>query len=235
MQKKADWADSIKQKLKRYPAFYRLLVLTIAPTFASRNATYKRILSYVDKRTGVIVNVGSGPFMLEKEFTNVDIFPYKNVDVVADAMRLPFRDESVDAIMDIVMLEHTSEPERIIEEMYRVLKKGGYIYTTVPFIFAYHASPEDYKRWTISGVRRLHNRFDEVDCGVEAGPTSALVCILTDWLAILFSFRIQMLYKILYLGFMLTLWPLKFLDVFLIDHPMAKNAAGGFYYLGKKA
>jgi SAM-dependent methyltransferase len=234
MDKKYDWLDSIKSGFKKYPRFYRMLIQVISPVFSFEESSYVKLLQYINKQDKFIVNIGSGPFNLESEFINVDINKYKNVKVLADAQFLPFKNESLDAIVNIVVLEHISEPEKAMEEMYRVLKKGGYIYTDVPFLEGYHASPYDYKRWTASGIQKLHENFEEIEKGVRGGPTSSLVWVLTEWFAIFFSFHNQVLYKILYIFFMLILWPFKFLDVFLIGHPMAKNIACTFYFIGRK-
>jgi len=229
-----DWLDRIKLKVKNYPKLYQIVIDVISPVYGKSNISYKIIKKYVDIENSITLNIGSGPFRLDKNILNVDITPYNNVDVIADGSNLPFKNNSVDAIINVVILEHVPNPECVVNEMYRVLKNGGIIYTVVPFIQGYHASPYDYKRWTSSGVSNLHNNFTMIESGVGGGPTSGFVWILTEWLALLFSFRIIPLYKLLFIFFTLLLWPIKFLDVFLIDHPMAKNIASNFYYLGMK-
>jgi len=39
---------------------------------------------------------------------------------------------------------------------------------------------------------------------------------------------------LIYLFVMVITAPIKFLDYFLIKHPMAKNISSGFVYIGKK-
>lgn len=80
----------------------------------------------------------------------------------------------------------------------------------------------------------MHQKFKELETGVGAGPTSSLVWILTKWLALLFSFRIKIIYKFLFVIFTLILWPIKFIDILLIGHPMSKNIASSFYFIGRK-
>jgi SAM-dependent methyltransferase len=232
---KRDWLDSIKYSFKKYPDFYNFLIWLISPVFSFKKDSFKRLVKYVknDQNT-IILNIGSGPFILEKNFINIDISSYNNVHIVADASRLPFKNNSVDAIVNIVILEHVPEPEKVVDEMYRVIKNGGVIYSHIPFMQGFHASPHDYKRWTSSGISQLHHNFIEIECGVGAGPTSSLVWILTEWFALLLSFRIKTLYKILFFVFTLILWPIKFIDIILIGHPMAKNIASTFYYIGRK-
>jgi len=230
-----DWLDSIKYYFKKYPNYYNFLIWLISPVFSFKKDSYKRLMNYVkNDETTIILNIGAGPFKLEENFINVDITPYTNVNIIADATQLPFKNNSVDAIVNIVILEHVPEPEKVVDEMYRVIKKGGVIYTHVPFMQGFHASPHDYTRWTSFGISQLHRNFNEIEHGVGGGPTSSLVWILTEWFALLFSFRIKTFYKILFVLFTLILWPIKFIDIILVGHPMAKNIASTFFYIGRK-
>lgn len=52
--------------------------------------------------------------------------------VQADALEIPFPDETFDLIFHQGFLEHFREPGLILAEQYRVLKKGGYILVDVP-------------------------------------------------------------------------------------------------------
>lgn len=52
--------------------------------------------------------------------------------VQADALEIPFPDETFDLIFHQGFLEHFREPSLILAEQYRVLKKGGYILVDVP-------------------------------------------------------------------------------------------------------
>jgi SAM-dependent methyltransferase len=45
--------------------------------------------------------------------------------ICADGLDLPFADASFDVVLLIAVLEHVSQPERIVDEMWRVLKPGG--------------------------------------------------------------------------------------------------------------
>ncbi len=48
--------------------------------------------------------------------------------IVGDAMNLPLEDACLDGIFASNMLEHTPEPRRVITEMERVLRPGGWAY-----------------------------------------------------------------------------------------------------------
>lgn len=52
--------------------------------------------------------------------------------VCADASKTPFEDESFDTIIMNDAMEHVDEPEKVLEECYRILKKNGKLYLNFP-------------------------------------------------------------------------------------------------------
>lgn len=79
----------------------------------------------------VKLNLGANGFHL-KGFINIDIDPKTNPDQVADALHLPYEDNSVDEIYAGHLLEHFTENEDVLKEWHRVLKPQGRITITVP-------------------------------------------------------------------------------------------------------
>lgn len=55
---------------------------------------------------------------------------YKKV-VIADARKMPFKDETFASIYSISTFEHITNPQKVIQEAYRVLKKGGTLVATI--------------------------------------------------------------------------------------------------------
>lgn len=51
---------------------------------------------------------------------------------VGDAHKLEFKPSTFDAVFILEVLEHVFEPEKVIEEIRRVLKSGGYVIILVP-------------------------------------------------------------------------------------------------------
>lgn len=52
--------------------------------------------------------------------------------VCADASKTPFEDETFDTIIMNDAMEHVDEPERVLDECYRILKKNGRLYLNFP-------------------------------------------------------------------------------------------------------
>ena len=78
----------------------------------------------LESKGKIVLNIGSGGHRLAPHITNLDIAKGNGVDVIGDAHLLPFRNESVDNILLLAILEHVREPTKVICESYRVLKKG---------------------------------------------------------------------------------------------------------------
>lgn len=72
----------------------------------------------------------------------------KRPDVQADAANVPFRDSCFDAVICSELLEHVPAPLAVLGEVHRVLKVGGRVLISVPFLYPIHADPYDYGRYT---------------------------------------------------------------------------------------
>ncbi|WP_339137796.1 MAG: class I SAM-dependent methyltransferase [Candidatus Electrothrix sp. GW3-4] len=228
--------ERLKETFKKYPSLYSLLVHFISPVCRTDYCKQKKIIrsTLEGNPDAVILNLGSGPTDIAAEVSNIDMFPYNNVNIVCDISRLPLKDNSVDLILNIAVLEHVPNPKKVVNEIHRVLKPRGVLYCVFPFIQGFHAAPYDFSRMSEAGLRVLFADFDTVDIFSAGGPTSALLWILEEWIAIAFSCGCIPLYNILHLFVMLLLWPLKFFDFLLVHHPKAKNIASCFAYIGKK-
>jgi len=86
-------------------------------------------------------------------------------DVDGDIQALPFRLNSVSAVICLEVFEHLPAPWKAAEELYRVLKPGGRSLVTVPFMTGYHGKRGvygDYFRYTRDGLKTLFDKFDEI-------------------------------------------------------------------------
>lgn len=71
---------------------------------------------------------------IKKGYVNVDIERLPGVDVVHDLNKFPypFKDNSFDLIEMHHVMEHLDNPLRVIEELWRIAKKGGRVVIAVP-------------------------------------------------------------------------------------------------------
>lgn len=180
-----------------------------------------------------VLDLGSGTRRLADHVVNMDIDLFPNVDIVAAGQALPFMDSVFDGIITQAVLEHVPDPSSVIWEIRRVLKDEGHIYAEIPFLQGYHADPDDYQRFTLSGMRCLFGDFDTIDVGVCTGPSSALVWMLREY-ARLVAQPAGPLGKVIYrLVGWITL-PLKYLDLIMSRREGAHAIAAGLYFYGRK-
>ena len=222
--------NKLKSSIKRNHILYKFAISIFSPVFTFYSNIYlnRFIKNHLSNTDQIFLNLGSGNSNIHPSVYNVDFFPYKNVDIVCDISNIPFKDNSIDIISNIAVLEHVPNPEKVVEEIYRVLKPGGKVYSVVPFIQGFHASPFDFTRRTYEGMNTLYKKFENKKIKCIGGPTSGVLWISQEWLAIVFSFGISALHKILYILLLVISWPIKLLDIILIHHPKAKNISSAF-------
>lgn len=76
-------------------------------------------------------------------------------DIQLDMTKLNLADDSVDALVSVFALEHLYDFDAVFAEQQRVLKPGGRLLLVVPFLYYYHAAPDDFFRFSASALDRL--------------------------------------------------------------------------------
>lgn len=132
--------------------------------------------------SGSVLDVGAGnkkyKVFIEKyceKYVTLDI--QGDVDYVADASAMPIDNEVFDCALSFQMFEHVKEPELIVSEIYRILKKGGICIATVPFMAPEHADPYDFQRFTTYGFKSLFEKsgFKVLNVEKYGGPATVFV------------------------------------------------------------
>ena len=183
---------------------------------------------------GLRLNIGSASRRFSVPTVNLDLAAGAEVDIQADAAGLPFKDNTVDSVVCTGVLEHVKNPHQAVREMSRILTPGGRLFLEVAFMQTQHASPLDYYRWTSDGLRQLLCPFRIIEMHVVAGPASALAWLFQETMAMIFSGRSLVLYKIGLRVFGYLALPLSWMDWWLERHPMAHHAAAAFAILAIK-
>jgi SAM-dependent methyltransferase len=63
--------------------------------------------------------------------------------------------ETYDLVIAEQVLEHVARPVRAVENVYAMLRPGGALLCTTPFMVRVHPSPIDCTRWTETGIKYL--------------------------------------------------------------------------------
>lgn len=108
----------------------------------------------------------------------VDIRHGAGVHLLGDAQALGIASEAFDLVLCTEVLEHLPEPQRAIDEMFRVLKPGGTLLLTTRFLFPIHDAPHDYFRFTKYGLRYLLRRFEALSVEEETDSVGALAVLV---------------------------------------------------------
>lgn len=96
----------------------------------SADGTFTRIL--IEKtKAGKVIGIDVLPDSVsyaKRRFAHSKVVSFR----VADAHDLPFLDKSFDAVFCLETMEHVEDPKKVAREIYRVLKRGGYVVVLVP-------------------------------------------------------------------------------------------------------
>jgi len=189
--------------------------------------------SFTDNQ--VVLDAGCGNMALDDPCIirmDVQLTPY--VDVVGDLHNLPFKPNSIDFVCALAVVEHLRQPFVAAEEIWRVLKPGGYVYAECNFVFAYHGYPHHYFNASIHGMQQVFSRFKELRLGVAPYqmPSFAVENILTNYL---YLFKAENSYEESFVKAVhkVLKYPLRQYDS-KFNQDTAFRVAAGEYFLGLK-
>lgn len=155
---------SIAHNISFYPGFFGLF---LNPFFFARRELVKHIRLCASAMTGKILDVGCGKKPYKKLFLNASVYigidienpghdhSQEEIDVFYDGKTFPFVDQSFDSVLTNQVFEHVFNPDEFISEIQRVLKNGGHLLLTVPFVWDEHEQPFDYGRYSCFGVKHI--------------------------------------------------------------------------------
>lgn len=123
-----------------------------------------------EKAEGIVLNLGAGNPRMAEHLPNLlfhELLQYPHTDVVSTYEKLPYKDESFDAVISLAVFEHLRRPWEIADEVYRVLKPGGRVYVDTAFMQPLHADPHHWFNMTLEGVREIFKKFKHLKSGVQ--------------------------------------------------------------------
>lgn len=152
------------------------------PFFVVRRGLYLRIRRMAALANGRVMDFGAGSSPYRHlfncaEYIAVDVETSghptgrKVATVYYDGRTLPFAPDHFDFVLAAEVLEHVFNIDEILAELNRVLRPGGRLLLTVPFVWGEHEQPHDFARYTTFGLRALMERhgFDVEDHAKTTG------------------------------------------------------------------
>lgn len=166
--------------------------------YVPRTTILRAVRDAVGSFRGVVLDVGCG-FMPYRELveSNAEIEKYIGMDLAGSAIygrvepdiiwqgvTIPLEDASVDCVMATEFLEHHSDPNAVLSEFFRVLKPGGTLFATVPFIWNLHEIPHDEFRYTPYSLDRIirTSGFKDISIHGLGGWNAALAQMIGLWI-----------------------------------------------------
>jgi SAM-dependent methyltransferase len=127
--------------------------------FQSLEDELKPVLKYV---TGKVLNAGCGSrdiseFLKQHGAGSVEHCDLKSTipnAIIADLANIPIENDRYDTIVCNAVLEHVQFPDKVMQELFRVLKPDGRLLLCIPFMQPYHPAP-DYRRYSREGMLEL--------------------------------------------------------------------------------
>jgi|TARA_B110000008_G_C16864274_1_gene522022 hypothetical protein len=101
-----------------------------------------------------------------KKFDYTNIVPNKKLGIFYSDLtkKLKISNKKYKNILLFNVLEHLSKYDLAFSETHRILKKGGYLIGSVPFIYQIHGAPNDYFRFTRDSLNYnlTNNKFKNI-------------------------------------------------------------------------
>jgi SAM-dependent methyltransferase len=156
---------SLKAYYRKQIFFPDIFGLFINPFYFARKNLACALTKESGSINGRLLDVGCGSKPYQSIF-NVDTYRGLDLDTsisrergVAedfyDGTRFPYQNSCFDSALCNQVLEHVFNPNEFLSEINRVLKPGGKLLLTVPFVWDEHEQPYDYARYSSFGLKSL--------------------------------------------------------------------------------
>jgi hypothetical protein len=166
------------------------MIHRLSKKLSRKNLYYLIIKSFnkikKDKKNYNVLNIGAGgeiKNIIRKNFKKVfeiDIDSKRNPDQIIDLCNDRFSKiirYKPNLVCIFEVLEHTTNPLKAVNNIYKIINKGDFVLASVPFIFHIHDEPHDYFRFTKFGLKLLFKDFANVKIYERNGWLEAIFVI----------------------------------------------------------
>lgn len=204
--------------------------------FIHRQALLDQVSHSHDFLFGRCLDVGCGnqPYkslLLKPPFTVTEVlgidqkdysFNGINPDLYWVSGKIPAPDNSFESSICTEVLEHCPNASTILREIYRVLKPGGCLLITVPFLWPLHEVPNDWCRYTPFSFKHLleNEGFNILSMRPLGGYDKSLGQMLGLWLR---RRRMNRFLRLVLTLLFYPLWTLLRLSNETLDNPFSEG------------
>jgi len=146
-------------------------------------------------KPGIVLDIGAKhcPYknlIPKTRYLTLDIDKRNSPDICSDLHNIKWQPNYFDTVIATEVLEHSYNPQKAINEIYRILKKGGACILSTRFIFPYHPDPQDYYRFTWDSLEYLFKKFENVKIYPQGNRIQIIWHAISDCGKIGLPFRI---------------------------------------------
>jgi SAM-dependent methyltransferase len=135
----------------------------VNPFYFARRGLRSALAQVLPRLSGELLDVGCGrkPYaglVRVRRYVGLEIDSpharaHTHADAFYDGRTFPFPDDSFDSAICSQVFEHVFTPDAFLAEIARVVKPGGQLVVTVPFVWDEHEQPHDYARYSSFGLK----------------------------------------------------------------------------------
>lgn len=198
--------------------------LLLNPFHLARRSLWKAMAGSAPALDGPLLDVGCGTMPYRSLFRveryvglEIDSLATRRRDIADayyDGTRFPFADGEFQSVLCNQVLEHVFNPEMFLSEVRRVLRPGGRLLLTIPFVWDEHEQPYDYARYSSFGLRALLERngfvveehlklLDDFSLVLQLVNAYLHKVLLTRWVSVNLLLTVVFMFPVTVLGLIL--------------------------------
>lgn len=156
--------DIVTGRDTRLQAIINIFPKSFRLRFNPRRHAIETFSYYAAKKTqerARVLDAGAGPcpykpFFAHTRYEATDYAdPHKILDFTCSLDNIPKTTNMYDAVLSTEVLEHVEFPQQVMNEMHRILRKGGKLFLTTPQGWMIHQAPYNYYYFTRYGLESL--------------------------------------------------------------------------------